>query len=94
MVKEGLPEVYRGPAADGLDLDAYWKAETKAKERPSSTCGLWMINMFHQGNGGRITNSFEFKMRRGSLLTPKISIEKFIKSDSALTALIKPQEDK
>jgi micrococcal nuclease len=40
MIKAGLAEVYRGNPADGLDLELYWKAETKAKE---ARLNMWFL---------------------------------------------------
>jgi len=40
MVKAGLAEVYRGPPAKGLDLEAYWKAEKEARDAGR---GMWNL---------------------------------------------------
>ena len=40
MVKVGLAEVYRGKPAKGLNIDPYWKAESKAK---NAGVGMWSL---------------------------------------------------
>ena len=40
MVKAGLAEVYRGKAADGLNLEPYWNAEAEAKK---AEIGMWSL---------------------------------------------------
>ena len=40
MIKAGLAEVYRGPAAKGLDLEPYRQAEAEAKK---NGIGMWSL---------------------------------------------------